>query len=263
MEPEEARALQPHPYCLWFPLLSVSAYEELSNSVKFDGLLEPIILLDGQILDGRHRLKACLEGDTPPRFHNFDEVAAGLSPINWVLARNLYRRHLTDDQALAIVTTANGERLLARGRRAKNGRRKTWRSRQEEKLGRSGSSFQRTIGEMHASSAVGQLAADAKSTLHTATSACRSEGRAESAGSGSEGRDEAEGRARQGDGGPSNRQAEANNGASPAKKMTKATANDDFFNQLAAAISWQFAACATPKERRDLCGLITGLVHGR
>jgi ParB-like chromosome segregation protein Spo0J len=118
---EEARKLQPHPYCLWFPELDVTSYEELENSIIFDGLLEPIILLDGHILDGRHRLKVCLEVDVLPRFRNYDAAA---SVIDWVLAKNLYRRHLTDTQALAIALTANGERLRveAAGRKTEGGK---------------------------------------------------------------------------------------------------------------------------------------------
>ena len=155
--------------CLWFPLLSVSEYEVLQNSVQVDGLLEPIVLLDNLILDGRHRLKACLDGDTLPRFRNFAEVAAGLAPIAWILAKNLHRRHLTDDQALAIVTTANGERLRveAAARQTEGGKQGGKKVRQD-----SGEGFtQRDHAKEHANSTAGQLAEQAKVSRHKAEQA--------------------------------------------------------------------------------------------
>ena len=129
--------------------------------------------MDNLIFDGRHRLKACLDSETTPRFRNFAEVAAGLSPIDWVLAKNLYRRHLTEDQALAIVTTANGERLLGEGAARKTeGRKEGGRGHKKNSDQKSDPSLAAaTLTHKNARSRVGRIAADAKSTRHKAAQA--------------------------------------------------------------------------------------------
>jgi hypothetical protein len=48
-----------HPACLAFPLLPDAELRELADDIKLRGLLHPVVLYQGQVLDGRNRLAAC------------------------------------------------------------------------------------------------------------------------------------------------------------------------------------------------------------
>ena len=67
------------------------------------GQIEAIILYKGQILDGRNRYKACQMAGVKPRFEEFNAKAAKRSPEEFVLSRNLRRRHLSTGQKAAIA----------------------------------------------------------------------------------------------------------------------------------------------------------------
>jgi ParB-like chromosome segregation protein Spo0J len=170
---DEARKLEPHSYCLWFPGLTATTYEELSDSIRDEGLLEPIVLLNNQILDGRNRLKACLETDTLPRFRRY--VGTEISAIEWVLAKNLYRRQLNDEQALGVVIKANAERIrlqaaqkLEQGR--KQGGKTAGRGRKNSSDLNSGPSY---LQAKHANSTAGQLAEQAHASRYKAEQALK------------------------------------------------------------------------------------------
>ena len=83
-------------------------FTHLVNSIKSEGLLEPIVVWQGKIVDGRHRHLACKEARVQPEYKylpddwSFDKVK------NRVVALNLLRRHLTAGQrALAAAALAN------------------------------------------------------------------------------------------------------------------------------------------------------------
>lgn len=66
---EEYKNIKVHPLADKFPMMSNEEYQALKDSVKKDGLLMPIILThDNVLIDGRNRLKACIEVNIPPRF---------------------------------------------------------------------------------------------------------------------------------------------------------------------------------------------------
>jgi hypothetical protein len=89
-----------HPACLLFPRLTGPALDELATDIKDRGLLQPIVLLHGQVLDGKSRLAACRIAGVKPRFVEWDGDG---SPIEWVVSVNLVRRHLTPSQRAAIA----------------------------------------------------------------------------------------------------------------------------------------------------------------
>jgi len=93
-----------HPAANLFPLLEVESPEfgELVHDIQEHGLLQPIVLCDGKILDGRNRYRACQHAGVEPRF----EDRSGESPTAHVLSLNLHRRHLTDGQRAAIAVKA-------------------------------------------------------------------------------------------------------------------------------------------------------------
>lgn len=84
----------------------------LTEQIEAQGFLpsEPIVLHENRILDGRNRWRACLQLDeegrleTPPTFVEWD--GNSVSPLDWVLARDLTRRHLSPGQKAMVAVAA-------------------------------------------------------------------------------------------------------------------------------------------------------------
>lgn len=94
----------PHPLSELFPLMRGEEFVSLKANIKEQGLLEPIWLLDGQILDGRNRFRACQEVGVEPRFREYQ----GSDPRGFVVSLNLERRHLDESQrAIVAARLAN------------------------------------------------------------------------------------------------------------------------------------------------------------
>jgi hypothetical protein len=92
-----------HPLADVLPLIEGDGFKELVADIKTNGLIDPIIMLDEQILDGRNRYRACIEAGVEPRFVPFD----GGDPAAFVVGKNLFRRHLTTSQkAMAVARYA-------------------------------------------------------------------------------------------------------------------------------------------------------------
>jgi hypothetical protein len=66
-----AAALESHPLANLFPLLEGSEFEELVADIKANGLVEPIVMFEDKILDGRNRYRACLAAGVEPAFRPF------------------------------------------------------------------------------------------------------------------------------------------------------------------------------------------------
>ena len=94
-----------HPFALKFPRLSLDARSGLKADIELNGQLHPIVINEqGQILDGRHRFEICrelgLEPETVQLIDLLDEKQ--ISEIEFIYSANYHRRHLTDDQRVAI-----------------------------------------------------------------------------------------------------------------------------------------------------------------
>jgi hypothetical protein len=92
-------AIEFHPLANEFPLLQGKEMEELTKSIKKNGLLEPIVLHEGKILDGRNRYRACEAAEVAAIFDDY----TGDDPLGFVIAKNLDRRHLTTGQRAMIA----------------------------------------------------------------------------------------------------------------------------------------------------------------
>jgi hypothetical protein len=103
IEPLEVHALAK------LPEMSAKEYAELRDDIARNGLMEPIVLYEGKILDGYHRSKACCELRLPRKI----ETYKGTDPAGYVLSRNAYRRHLTANQRTALITKLRGPQLKA------------------------------------------------------------------------------------------------------------------------------------------------------
>ena len=88
-----------HPAAEIFPLLTGTEFDELVADVGARGLVESIWTLDGQILDGRNRYRACLESGAQPHFREYE----GTDPVGFAVSLNLHRRHLTPSQCAVVA----------------------------------------------------------------------------------------------------------------------------------------------------------------
>lgn len=68
-------------------------------SIEDNGLIEPVTMLEGKILDGRNRAAACLMLGIEPATVDY----TGDDPLGFVLAKNLNRRHLNESQRAMVA----------------------------------------------------------------------------------------------------------------------------------------------------------------
>lgn len=83
-----------------FRLMDEVEYASLKESIKQNGLREPITKQNGKIIDGRSRFKACKELGIEPTFKELDKDE---SSILYVVDKNLMRRHLSDFDKVEIA----------------------------------------------------------------------------------------------------------------------------------------------------------------
>jgi site-specific DNA-methyltransferase (adenine-specific) len=88
-----------HPVAELFPMLSASDLQEMSDSIKREGLLNPCVRQGDTLLDGRNRIEACKMAGVEPRFIEY----AGESPVALIIGANLARRHLDKGQKIALA----------------------------------------------------------------------------------------------------------------------------------------------------------------
>jgi hypothetical protein len=102
--------LKSHNLANIFPMLDKDEAKSLADDISEHGLREPIVLLEGRILDGRNRYAACIEAGVEPRFTKY----TGDNPFAYVVSVNLKRRHLDESQravvAKKLATLSHGQR---------------------------------------------------------------------------------------------------------------------------------------------------------
>jgi hypothetical protein len=88
----------PHPICLLMPSADEDELQSLTDDIGAHGLIAPIVLFEGMILDGRNRAAACERAGIAPRYVLFE--GGREDALILVVSHNLKRRHLTK-QAIA------------------------------------------------------------------------------------------------------------------------------------------------------------------
>ena len=88
-----------HEYADIFPMLPLEELDTLAADIAANGLLEPITLYEGKVLDGRNRYVACLNVAVDPRLTQY----TGDDPLGFVLSKNLHRRQLTSSQRAVVA----------------------------------------------------------------------------------------------------------------------------------------------------------------
>ena len=100
MTNDQTETLEYHPLANIFPLMDDDDIVKMAKSIRKVGQRKPIVMLDGKILDGRNRYRACFVADREPKFIEFNE---NITPFEYVMAENLDRRHLTTSQRAIIA----------------------------------------------------------------------------------------------------------------------------------------------------------------
>ena len=91
--------LQFHPLANIFPLIDGREFDDLVADVAAHGVIEPVVVYEGMILDGRNRYRAAsAAGIECP---TIDYV--GTDPAAYVISLNLMRRHLSETQRSMVA----------------------------------------------------------------------------------------------------------------------------------------------------------------
>jgi hypothetical protein len=100
MSTDTATGYAIHPLAALIPQMTEPEFAELVADIKANGQLQPILIYEHQVLDGRHRLRACEQLGLAPRTETYE----GDEPAAHVLSLNLRRRHLSSSQRAMIAT---------------------------------------------------------------------------------------------------------------------------------------------------------------
>jgi len=105
-----------HPAAELFPMMSETEFQAMKEDIRLHGQNDDVLIWNGQLLDGRNRLKACNELGIEP---GWAELPKTIDPVDWVLSHNLHRRHLTTSQramvATNLATLRDGEKKAGSG----------------------------------------------------------------------------------------------------------------------------------------------------
>ena len=93
--------LKVHPLADMFPMIEGKEFEELCLDLQSSGLQNPIVVLNGVLLDGRNRLRACAKTGIQPKFADYGWRKD--REDEWIISQNLHRRSVTADQRAALV----------------------------------------------------------------------------------------------------------------------------------------------------------------
>jgi N6-adenosine-specific RNA methylase IME4 len=90
-----------HPLANLFPMLSDAELDDLGEDIRANGQVETVKLHRGMVLDGRNRYTACERKKLGVRTEVFE--GSDREALNWVISKNLKRRHLTESQRAMVA----------------------------------------------------------------------------------------------------------------------------------------------------------------
>jgi len=84
-----------------FPLMTGDEFKQLVADIKESGQYEPILVDENdKIIDGRNRYRACSEAGIEPKIEKWSGEG---SIIDFIVSKNMHRRHLSKGQRAAIA----------------------------------------------------------------------------------------------------------------------------------------------------------------
>lgn len=97
--------LQFHELLTDLPLLEGEALQSLADDIKANGLLSPVELYQGKVLNGRNRCRACELAGVEPTTREVNPR----DPVAYVMSANLHRLHQTPSQRAMMAAWARGQ----------------------------------------------------------------------------------------------------------------------------------------------------------
>jgi ParB-like chromosome segregation protein Spo0J len=95
-----------HKLANYFPIIEGEEFDLLVESIRKNGQREPIVIYDGQILDGINRWRACERLGIEPVTK---ELPEGEDPLQYVVDENIRRRHMDVSQRAMLATEMEPE----------------------------------------------------------------------------------------------------------------------------------------------------------
>ena len=114
----EMSMLEFHPLRCSF-LVTGSEFDALVEDIRRNGVLEPVVLHDGKILDGRNRCRAAEAAGCPYPTKPYD----GGDPLGYVVSANIHRRHLNETQRAVLALSIERHEAEAAAQRMLAGKR--------------------------------------------------------------------------------------------------------------------------------------------
>jgi len=98
--------LEYHEIANMFPMMSTEDLKAQAHDIKKNGLIHPILLFEGKILDGRNRYVACGMANVEPRYEVFNGTFTDALERVW--GENIHRRNLDTAQRVSITLSIEG-----------------------------------------------------------------------------------------------------------------------------------------------------------
>ena len=92
-----------HPIALLLPEMDADGFDKFKEDISGNGVIEPIVLWQDKVLDGRHRYRAAKELGIDVDARHWE---GGMDPVEYVVSKNLLRRHLTKAQLAMCAAKA-------------------------------------------------------------------------------------------------------------------------------------------------------------
>jgi ParB-like chromosome segregation protein Spo0J len=107
-KPVHSDEYQIHPYCAAFPDVTPEEDREMSADIQQHGQRDPILLYNGQIIDGKNRLRWCQLAGVDPNVREWKPTSRHPADIDaellaFVTSKNLKRRHLDASQRALVA----------------------------------------------------------------------------------------------------------------------------------------------------------------
>ena len=97
--------LEIHPVALIMPQMNDEEFRMFKEDISGNGLIEPVVLFQGKVLDGRNRYNACWELGIEVFARTWE---GGMDPVEYVVSKNIHRRQLTPAQRATAAAKAIG-----------------------------------------------------------------------------------------------------------------------------------------------------------